>query len=162
MLDIAPEATIEVRRVRSARASATLLEEVLLGVGRRQGGCAFVGCGGLTVSTQPTKQIRSRGVERVIVVQVQLVHQRQRSRGASQLANGDGAVKGYDRRGGEREQLVVQGDDLRPVGLLECRGVRMHGVDRGLELVCARLIAAKTLADDRLTLVDQGAIPARK
>src|SRR5438309_11865615 len=80
------------RRVRSARRSATLLEEVSLGVGRRQGGCAFVGCGGLTVSTQPTKQIRSRGVERVVVVQVHLLHQRQRSRGASHLADGDGAV----------------------------------------------------------------------
>src|SRR5206468_10691529 len=63
--------------------------------------------------------------------------------------------------GGEREQLVVQGEDLRPVGLLECRGVRMDGVDRGLELVCTRLIAAKALADDRLTLLDQGAIPFR-
>src|SRR5438309_10557965 len=128
------------RRVRSARRSATLLEEVSLGVGRRQGGCAFVGCGGLTVSTQPTKQICSRGVERVVVVQVQLVHQRQRSSGASHLADGDGAVEGYDRRGGEREQLVVQGDDLRPVSLLECRGVRVHGVDRGLELAWTGLV----------------------
>ena len=68
-----------------------MLEEVLLGVGRRQGGCAFVGCGGLTVSTQPTKQIRSRGVERVVVVQVELVHQLQRCRGASHLADGDRA-----------------------------------------------------------------------
>src|SRR5438874_8489035 len=50
--------------------SATLLEEVLLGVGRRQGGGAFVGCRGLTLSTEPTKQIRSRGVERVVGVQV--------------------------------------------------------------------------------------------
>src|SRR5437660_103553 len=49
-------------------------------------------------------------------------------------------LEGYDRCGGEREQLVVQGEDLRPVGLLECRGVRMDGVDRGLELVCTRLI----------------------
>src|SRR5207302_10276954 len=69
----------------------------------------------LTVSTQSTKQIRSRGLERVVVVQVQLVYQRQRSGGASRLANGDGAVEGYDRRWGEREQLVVQDDDLRPV-----------------------------------------------
>ncbi len=30
-------------------------------------------------------------------------------------------LEGYDRRGGDREQLVVQGDDLRPISLLECR-----------------------------------------
>jgi hypothetical protein len=39
------------------------------------------------------------------------------------------AVEGHDRRGGDRKQLVVQDDDLRPVGLLDCRSVRMHGVD---------------------------------
>src|SRR5207244_6659534 len=115
---------------------------------------------GLTVSTEPTKQVGSHGVERVVIIQVQFVDQSKRSIGAVHLADGDGAVEGYDRRGGDREQLVVQGDDLRPVGLLECRGVRMHGVDRGLELVRTRLVAAKALADDRLTLLDQGAIPS--
>ena len=135
--------------VHSARASATLLEEVPLGVGRRQGGGAFVGCRGLTVSTESPQQICSRGVERVVVVQVQLVHQRKRSRGASHLANGDGAVEGYDRCGGEREQLVVQGDDLRPVGLLDCGSIRMNSVDGGLELISTGLVAAKAPANAR-------------
>jgi hypothetical protein len=69
-------------------------------------------------------------VERLVVVQVQFVNQSERCRGAPNLADRDGAVEGHDRRGGDRKQLVIQGDDLRPVGLLECASVRVHGVDR--------------------------------
>jgi len=35
----------------------------------------------------------------------------------------------------------------------------MHGVDGGLELVGAGLVAAKARADDRLALFDQGLVP---
>src|SRR5207247_7786160 len=45
-------------------------------------------------------------------------------------------------------------------GLLDCRSVRVHGVDRGLELIRTGLVAAKALAEDRLTLLEQGPIPA--
>jgi hypothetical protein len=64
------------------------------------------------------------------------------SSGALHLADGDGAVEGHDRRRGDREQLVVEGADLRPVGLLGCRSIRMHGVDGGLELIRTGLVAA--------------------
>src|SRR5215217_3440479 len=89
--------------VRSARSSTTEAEEVPLGVSRRHGGCTLVGGRGLAVPPQPPKQIGSRGVERVVVVQVQLVHQGQRSSGALHLADGDGTVEGHDRRGGDRK-----------------------------------------------------------
>ena len=95
-----------------------MAEEVPLGVGRRQGGGAFVGGRGLAVAAQPPEQIGSGGVEGVVAVQVQLVHQRERGGRAVDLADGDGAVEGDDRGRGDREQLVVEGDDLRPVGLL--------------------------------------------
>src|SRR5205823_6183022 len=144
----------------SMRTAATEPEEVPLGARRCHGGCPLVGGRGLVVSAQPAKQVGSRGVERVVVVQVQLVHQSKRRSGALHLADGDGAVEGYDRRGGDRKQLVVEGDDLRPVGLLDCRSVRMHGVDGGLELIRTGLVAAKALAEDRLTLLEQGPIPA--
>jgi hypothetical protein len=75
------------------------------------------------------------------------------------LADGDGTVEGHDRRRGDGKQPVVQGDDLRPVGLVHHSSVRVHGVDGGLELIRAGLVAAKAAVDDRLTLVDQGPIP---
>jgi hypothetical protein len=99
-------------------------------------------------------------VEGVVGVQLQLVHQRQRGGGALHLPDGDGAVEGHDRRGGDREQLVVQSDDLRPVGHLDRGSVRMHRVDGCLELIGTRLVATKALVDDRLTLLDQGPIPS--
>src|SRR5258708_31364207 len=60
--------------VRSTRSSATELEEVPLGVRLRHGGGTLVGGRGLAVPAQPPQQIGSRGVERVVGVQVQLVH----------------------------------------------------------------------------------------
>src|SRR5439155_8211860 len=131
----------------SARTSAPEPEERPLGVRRSQGGCAVVGGRGLAVSAQPTKKVGSGGVERVVVVEVQLVHQSERCRRALDLGDGDGAVEGHHRRGGDRDQLVVQGDYLRPVGLLDCRSIRMDGVDGGLDLIRTGLVAAKTLAD---------------
>ena len=96
----------------------------------------------------------------MVVVQFQLVHQRQGSSGALHLADGDGAVEGHDRCGGDCKQLVVQGDNLRPVGLLDCRSVRMHRVDGGLELIRTGVVAAKAPAKECLTLLDQGPIPS--
>src|SRR5438128_943987 len=144
----------------SARRSATETEEVPLGVGWRHGGCALVGGRGLASSVEPPEQIGSGGVEGLVVVQVQFVDQSERCRGAVNLADRDGSVVGNDRRRGDRKQLVVQGDDLRPVGLFECGSVRVHGVDGGLQLVGAGLVAAEAATDDRLAFVDQGAIPA--
>jgi hypothetical protein len=117
------------RRCRSARGSATEPEEVPLGIGWRHGGGALV-CGrGLAVSAEPPEQIGSGGMEGLVVVQVQFVDQSERCRGAVNLADRDGAVEGHDRRGGERKQVIVKGDDLRPVGLFECGSVCVHGVD---------------------------------
>ena len=78
---------------------------------------------------------------------------------AVNLADGDGTVEGHHWRGGDREQLVVQVDDLRPVGLLDGRGIGMHGVDGRLELIGTRLVAAKAAAEDRLSFLDLGPIP---
>src|SRR5712691_3427247 len=152
-------ATCSKLAARSARRSATEPEELPLGVGWRYGGRALVGGRGLAVSAEPPEQIGSGGVEGLVVVQVQFVDQSERCRGALNLADRDGSVEGNDRRGGDRKQLVVQGDDLRPVGLFECGSVRVHGVDGGLQLVRAGLVAAEAATDDRLSFLDQGAIP---
>jgi hypothetical protein len=37
--------------------------------------------------------------------------------------------------GATPKQLVVQGNDLRPVGLLDRQGIRVHDVDGRLELI---------------------------
>ena len=135
-------------------------EEVSFGVGRGEGGCTLVGGRGLAVAAQPPKQIGSCGVEGVVVVQLQLAHQGQRSRRALHLADGDGPVEGHHRGGGDGKQLVVQGDDLGPVGLLDGPSIRMDGVDSRLELIGTGLVAAKAPANDRLAFLDQGLIPA--
>ena len=96
-------------------------------------------------------------MERVVVVELQVFHQGQRSSGALYLT--DRAVKGHHRRRRERKQLVVQSHDLRPVGLLDCRAIRMYGIDGRLELIRTGLVSAEASANDRLTLLDQGSIP---
>src|SRR5947209_14590187 len=108
-----------------------------------QVGGTLVGGRGLAVSAQPPKEIGSRGVEGVVVVQPQFVHQSKRGIRALQLADGDSAVEGHNRRGGDRKQLVIESDDLRPVGLLERRRVCMHSVDCGLELIWTGSVVAE-------------------
>jgi hypothetical protein len=60
---------------------------------------------------------------------------------------------------GRPKQLVGQGDDLRPVGLLDGRGVGVPGVDGRLELIGAGLVAATAATKGRLALGEQGPIP---
>ena len=130
-----------------------------LGVRRCQLGGTFVGCRGLAVPAQPPEQIGPCGVERVVVVQIQLVHQSQRRSRARHLADGDRAVEGHDRRRGKSKQLVVQSQDPRPVGLLDGRCVRVHDVDGRLELIRTWLVAAKARAEDGSAFLDHGSIP---
>jgi hypothetical protein len=51
---------------------------------------------------------------------------------AVEFGDRDGPVEGDDRRGVEAEELVVEGDDLRPVGVAYVAGE-----------VCTALIAAR-------------------
>ena len=81
-------------------------------------------------------------MKEVVVVEVQLVDERERGVGAAQFGDGDGVVECDDGCRGDREEVVVEGDDLRPVGVLEFWRVGVHGVDRGLELVGARFVLA--------------------
>ena len=63
--------------------------------------------------------------------------------GAPDLADRDGAtehrggVLAY-RVGGQGDEVVVPGEDLRPVGLLGARRVVVQGGDRGLDLISPR------------------------
>ena len=88
------------------------------------------------------------------------MYQCQRRLGTVRLADCDRAVERHHRCGGDRKQLVVQGDDLRPIRVLDSRGVRVHGVDRGLQLIWSWLVAPQAPTDDPLSLLDGRPIPA--
>ena len=61
---------------------------------------------------------------------LEAVHGRQCHLGAVKLGDRDGPVEGDDRRLVKAGELVVEGNDLRPVGVAHLAGGGMHGVDR--------------------------------
>ena len=91
-------------------------------------------------------------MHQVVVLEVgrYLVERREQSCGTLGLANSDGSIERDHRRGQEREQVIVQGDDLRPVSGFERPGLAVHGLDGGLELEGSCLVAADTGPYDRV------------
>ena len=81
--------------------------------------------------------------------------------GPVDLGHRDRPVERDHRARRDGQQLVVQRQDLGPVGGGRDGRVAVHGVDRGLDLVRARLAAAQALPDEGLALGDQRAVPAR-
>src|SRR6185503_13357946 len=58
------------------------------------------------------------------------------------------------------DELVVEGDDLRPVGGAYVAGRSVHGADRGEDLVATRSHAGgQALAHQPVTLGDQRRVP---
>src|SRR6266540_4300694 len=79
---------------------------------------------------------------------------------ARSYAARDRPVEPHDRRGVEAGQLVVERDDLRPVGVTDVAGVGVDGVDRGEDLVAPRRLAGgEARADQGVALGDQLAVP---
>src|SRR5579872_2362005 len=61
----------------------------------------------------------------------------------------------------QADELVVEGDDLQPVGVADVAGGGVHGADRGEDLVAARSRAGgQALAHQPVALVDQRRVPA--
>ncbi len=98
-------------------------------------------------------------MEQVVAVQVQPVDQVQRRRRAVHLGHRDRPVQRRHRARGHGQQLVVQRDDLGPVGGRGVRRVAVHRVDGCLDLVRAGLAAAQALPDQRLALRDELPVP---
>ena len=67
----------------------------------------------------------------------------QRDLRAVELGDRDRPVEPHDRRGVEADELVVERDDLRPVGVADVAGVGVDGVDRGEDLVATRRLARR-------------------
>src|SRR5215469_5448572 len=79
---------------------------------------------------------------------------------AVKLGDRDGPVEGDDRRGVEADELVVEGDDLRPVGGAYVTGGSMHGADRSEDLVAAwRRPGGQALTHQLMTFGDQLRVP---
>ena len=94
----------------------------------------------LLTAAQPAQQVGAGHVVSVIAGQLgrETVDGRQRHLRAVKLGDRDGPVEGDDRRGLEADELVVEGDHLRPVGVARVAGGGVHGADRCEDLVGTR------------------------
>ena len=90
---------------------------------------------GLPGAVEPREQLAADGVEEVIGIQVERVHQGQRSGRSVDLGDRDSPVQGDDGAGVEGAQQVVERDDLRPVRVPGRRGVTVDRIDGGLNLI---------------------------
>src|SRR5258707_10208141 len=75
------------------------------------------------------------------------------------LADGDREIEGDDRRRRELVEMIIDSDDLAPVGSLEGFRIAVHCLDRGLQLKRPRAVAADTGSHDLLALEDQRPVP---
>src|ERR1035438_10244556 len=94
----------------------------------------------LLTAAQTAQQGGARRVVGVIAGQLvlKMVDGRQCHLRAVKLGDRDGPVEGDDRRGVDAGALVVEGDDLRPVGGEGVAGGGVHGADRCEDLVATR------------------------
>ena len=113
----------------------------------------------LVVAVEANEQLGAGGVEQVIGVEVEGVDDGERRRRTFDLGEGDRAVERDDGVRGDREELVVELENLAPVGCGCGRGVAVDGVDRGLDLVRTGLVALEAAPHDRLAFGDEVAIP---
>ena len=93
------------------------------GVARQRDG-RVIGRARLLAPAQPAQQVGAGGVEDAIARKRQAVDLRQRDLGAVELGHRDRPVEPHDRRGVEADELVVEGDDLRPVRVAYFAGRR--------------------------------------
>src|SRR6476661_3265044 len=135
-----PERAVD--RTRSPPRPRRLADEVVaLGDGRGAAGGLGVGLrGGGEVAVQLV-QVAADGVPAMALAEhvAQAVALAQAGGGAVDVADRDGAAEDgggvvADRVVGERDEVVIPGEDLWPVGLLGARRVVVQGGDGGLEL----------------------------
>lgn len=94
----------------------------------------------LLTAAQPAQQVGAGRMVGVIAGQLVLktVGRRQCHLRAVKLGDRDGPIEGDDRRGVEADELVVEGNDLRPVRVAHVAGGGVHGADRCEDLVATR------------------------
>ena len=72
----------------------------------------------VVVAAESSQQVGADGVVGVVRIELEIVDRLETGRGAVDLRKSDRPIQRHDRRGCPQEQLVVEGDDLRPVRLL--------------------------------------------
>ena len=112
--------------------------------------------------TGPRQQVGAHGQQPVVLPQrlVESVERAETGERAVDLADDDRAAQRGERVVGERDQLVVPGEDLRPVGLLRPLGVVVERGDRGLHLVLAAAVARQRRLEDADPFGDLARVPA--
>ena len=154
-------------RLIGPRAGGLAHEVVALGdVGGPAGGLGVRRAGRDRVAVELV-QVAAHGVPAVAVAEhpAQPVGLAQPRGGAEHVPDGDrpaqhrGRVLPH-RVGGERDQVVVPGQDLRPVGLRRGRRVVVEGGDGGLDLVAPRPLLGQRRLEDAHALGDLARVPA--
>src|SRR5215831_18537421 len=129
--------------------------------GQQQG--LVVGEAGLVEAAEPAEVFGASGGQVVVADQLRLggdgVEGGQPGGGPAGLAEGDGAVEGHDRGGPDRGELVVQGQDLRPVGGLVAGRSRVRGGDGGHQRVAGIRAALQRLAGEGQAFTDLAVVP---
>src|SRR5215471_19866621 len=124
--------------------------------GQQQG--LVVGEAGLVEAAEPAEVFGAGGGQVVVAGQLRLggedVEGGQPGGGPAGLAEGDGAVKGHDGGGPDRDQLVVEGQDLRPVGGLEAGRGGVGGGDGGHQRVTGIGAVGQRLAGEGEAFAD--------
>lgn len=98
-----------------------------------EGDSSVVGGGCLVEAVEAFEEIAAGSVVEVVATNVELVDYYQSGRKPTKLCDGNGPVESDDRGRIVNEELVVELDDLRPVG--GRGGVGVHGGDRRLYLI---------------------------
>ncbi len=98
-------------------------------------------------------------MEHVVATEIELLDQGECGLRPLDLRYRHRAVQRHNWARCDRQQLVIQRQDLPPVGVRRGRCVAVHGVDRRLDLVWAGLVTAQASLDDGLPFGDQDRIP---
>src|SRR5262245_44687719 len=99
---------------RSAMAASLLVfaeaafEESALGRAGSTGDRPGIGLRRLGNPAQPLEKVGTDGVERLVFLKSQTIHNGQCRGGTFHLRYGNGPVQGHDRTRGERQQLVIE------------------------------------------------------
>jgi hypothetical protein len=99
-------------------------------------------------------------MKETVLTQIEVVDEPQRRLRALDFGHRHRAVERDDWARLERQELVIELEDLRPVRRGRGRRSAVDGVDRGLELVRSGPVEPQALAHDSLAVGDQRAIPA--
>src|SRR5919201_950629 len=137
-------------RLSSAVAQPLLLsgEEPPIRVRRGEVGGAFELRPSGIHAPEPAQHRPAGRVQQVVALQLRRdrIERRERGAGALDLSDCDRAIQRDYWRRQDRKQLIVEGDDLAPVGGLDRLRGGVNGLDRGLQLVGPRSSAADTRA----------------